>query len=103
SASACHLSLRSFPTRRSSDLVVATEPLECISCRYARCCAFRYGSSQLASAGHYSTIFIRKHVNTDHRFCCLIKDLQGQCGCHATDRKSTRLNSSHVKISYAGF
>src|SRR5207302_8844694 len=34
---------------------------------------------------------------------CRQRDLRPQGGRHLQDRKSTRLNSSHVKISYAVF
>src|SRR5690606_41999861 len=71
--------LHSFPTRRSSDLVGAAGPLQ------------------------PARVLLRLVVDR--------ADLQaavGQCHRHRRrrqvgDRKSTRLNSSHVKISYAVF
>src|SRR5690606_40804834 len=88
--------LHSFPTRRSSDLVFrqAAQGLARVqgksrsgdlgagnqTARYARTTdRIRYGDSRGATRGG-----IARHQS-------------------ALDRKSTRLNSSHVKISYAVF
>src|SRR5690606_42150560 len=91
-----HRDLHSFPTRRSSDLrhktirrVFYCTAGEGLSGRSVEinCPAFQWnmpkydpaGSSEAASASEYSG------------------------PPTSTDRKSTRLNSSHVKISYAVF
>src|SRR5690606_40445454 len=92
---ACRLSrLHSFPTRRSSDL----EPL------------LRRGPAAVVGlrARHHAV-----HHRVDHHEPAPGGDpavggpLQGgperSSQDHAVDRKSTRLNSSHVKISYAVF
>src|SRR5699024_12624233 len=70
----------SFPTRRSSDLPpdAKTPPDQSV-----RGCSVPY--EVLCSAG-----------------CELVLALTGNHN-HSQDRKSTRLNSSHVSISYAGF
>src|SRR3989442_11720596 len=50
----------------------------------------------------YTTLF-RSHLAHDRREG-LADDLErDRIGYHAGDRKSTRLNSSHVRISYAVF
>src|SRR5690554_8215895 len=69
-----HRALHSFPTRRSSD-PHAVEPVCCL------------GPDDLIAFAQ----------------CVLVEqavDLRQQC---SADRKSTRLNSSHVRISYAVF
>src|SRR5690625_6045911 len=68
-----HRDLRSFPTRRSSDL-----PMEPGTAGFWRIAALR-----------------GKNV--------LVMLVVAFCQAMATDRKSTRLNSSHVAISYAVF
>src|SRR5690606_40329516 len=83
-----HRYLHSFPTRRSSDLDFLEQHARiCIwshLCRSANC---RLRSRQIL-----------------RRICCAkCKPLQGFLFGNKTDRKSTRLNSSHVKISYAVF
>src|SRR5690606_41566475 len=70
----CHRDLHSFPTRRSSDLIAARW------CRTVHDDAFRQETAAAARAT-----------------CRMRSDWRGR------DRKSTRLNSSHVKISYAVF
>src|SRR5690625_6064393 len=72
-----HLSLPSFPTRRSSDL-----------------------SSPSASSAFSSPIPVKESIRL--RFAFLYDDLNTK-GISSSDRKSTRLNSSHVAISYAVF
>src|SRR5438874_7038073 len=72
-ASAYHRVLHSFPTRRSSDLASSAHPTPLSRC------AGGAGCPPIVSS---------------------------ELGCqsiHASDRKSTRLNSSHVEISYAVF
>src|SRR5699024_11273550 len=83
--------LHSFPTRRSSDL--ADYPIFpsggiSVCLRVIR----RVGNRPVL--GHICQ-FLRV---VRHRFGEFSDDL-----CHTADRKSTRLNSSHVSISYAVF
>src|SRR5690606_41913776 len=77
------LNLHSFPTRRSSDLDNGTS-----SPRWRSC----VGNRKRASLG---TIHRAGQANAER----LRRELQRA----PADRKSTRLNSSHVKISYAVF
>src|SRR5690606_39987992 len=80
-----HRALRSFPTRRSSDLEV--EALYC--------------------AGPAGGAGLRRHITPRllSASCLIERDLVTPAVSllRSTDRKSTRLNSSHVKISYAVF
>src|SRR5690606_41757526 len=91
--------LSSFPTRRSSDLIVLVF-------------AIIY---QIAKASELTTILrgeekVKKQTNRLMAILLVAFFLIGLWGlwyCHDylmdLDRKSTRLNSSHVKISYAVF
>src|SRR5690606_41641320 len=80
-----HPDLHSFPTRRSSDLffqpfVVAGE----------------FADRSLGSRRR--SVFLRRRQLGHHLGIADVGTL-----AHVRDRKSTRLNSSHVKISYAVF
>src|SRR5690606_42046059 len=83
SSSAVHRNLHSFPTRRSSDLGT-------------------FGAGQTARRS-VSGSTPRRTL----RGATATRRAGPGIGCpsenHAQDRKSTRLNSSHVKISYAVF
>src|SRR5690606_41809371 len=92
--SAHHRDLHSFPTRRSSDLRSSSPVKETLTppwslraggsrrrCRDAGVLALRTGAAGQRSRGR--------------------RVVRG--GAEHRDRKSTRLNSSHVKISYAVF
>src|SRR5690606_41798527 len=80
-----HCALHSFPTRRSSDLSILQNKATLSSEGYATA-----DVSSKAQAGSYQ-FFIKQLAGKDQY---VVQDL---------DRKSTRLNSSHVKISYAVF
>src|SRR5690606_41786475 len=82
--------LQSFPTRRSSDLVTYKGKVQ-VSRIMKYCSASRY-SPYKRYPGHCHKPCIRLHVG----YLMLPRHNGG-------DRKSTRLNSSHVKISYAVF
>src|SRR5690606_42027576 len=77
SAASHHRDLHSFPTRRSSDLVLLA------------CVVARLPGRGARDTGH----------SGEHRG----EQQHGAETPGARDRKSTRLNSSHVKISYAVF
>src|SRR5690606_39410521 len=89
-----HRSLPSFPTRRSSDLhqqgsrfsqrffLVSQFPAQLFYFLFVAAGQLAYGLVQI---------------------CTALKALQGRRLPLLEDRKSTRLNSSHVKISYAVF
>src|SRR5690606_40499915 len=98
-----HRPLHSFPTRRSSDLIEETsallESLGYSTQVHARDINFFYLTDE------YRERIVRLD---DGRFEVLHQqrlfseqELQAEIDTHPEDRKSTRLNSSHVKISYA--
>src|SRR5699024_12158116 len=95
--------LRSFPTRRSSDLTVALDYSFCdephgapggvlaqAPFRAARRCLGQ-ASATGPESGAVGSSAGRKELHI------------GRFGSAGRDRKSTRLNSSHVSISYAVF
>src|SRR5690606_41670213 len=78
--SGVHRDLHSFPTRRSSDLVAA-------------------GADLPEARGHHHPRLHRRALGP-----ALLPAAQARRDrARQLDRKSTRLNSSHVKISYAVF
>src|SRR5438874_12279298 len=81
-SSAYHLESHSFPTRRSSDLHL-------------------YATGSNSCHSRFKPYCLRPILTQyDSRTCCR----QRKCLTVRTeDRKSTRLNSSHVEISYAVF
>src|SRR5690606_41461530 len=76
-----HRALHSFPTRRSSDLRILSFTMILPSDRASMGWIFRIPATRLCSPEHRPPLYRYSMV----------------------DRKSTRLNSSHVKISYAVF
>src|SRR5690606_41916437 len=96
--SAGHSDLHSFPTRRSSDLTV----LERFSLTQ-QALAERLGCTQSAVANKLRLLKLPEAVQEQ-----VSRGLLSERHARALlrleeDRKSTRLNSSHVKISYAVF
>src|SRR5690606_41753707 len=77
-----HRDLHSFPTRRSSDLA-RRSPCRCRSTKLSKTRKWLIGGGVLVAA----TVAAGGGID----------------GRRDEDRKSTRLNSSHVKISYAVF
>src|SRR5690606_41457069 len=90
SASCAHLHFHSFPTRRSSDL----GPRRRWSVARTR---YQGGPARSRTRGA-----IRDLGWTLGQACTGFSNPSPR-GCPGRDRKSTRLNSSHVKISYAVF
>src|SRR5439155_6450883 len=97
------LALHSFPTRRSSDLWRQQHPSPVV---------FTNGVFDLLHVGHVALLEAARAegaalivgVNSDASVRRLGKGSGGERPVvHTTDRKSTRLNSSHVAISYAVF
>src|SRR5207253_9079812 len=89
-----HRALPSFPTRRSSDLINIGMGCE-------RCLSIGY----LGRSAIYELLQMEDKVREQvmrHASATEIKEHAVQRGLR-TDRKSTRLNSSHVAISYAVF
>src|SRR5699024_11359961 len=89
-----HRYLHSFPTRRSSDLLLP-------------------GPSHFVGVPEYSgyenntddnsTANIRAYLGIDYELFHNFRITSATSYDYFTDRKSTRLNSSHVSISYAVF
>src|SRR5207249_11544179 len=100
--SAPHTVLHSFPTRRSSDLAPLCERGE-HGPRHGEG-SFRVVWSRIWSArdGHVRVAdgFDLLHPVVHRQLVESSEERIQQCD-HAVDRKSTRLNSSHVSISYA--
>src|SRR5207253_11162731 len=90
--SAVHLALLSFPTRRSSDLRAAASPASALTFPYASCPT---GGPSCTTSSRFGSLAACEAALTVTR----------AAGSPPTnlDRKSTRLNSSHVAISYAVF
>src|SRR5207253_10443952 len=89
-------SLHSFPTRRSSDLFFAVHPRTPIPAqRFPRNPGVVYARFQVAALRIPHARRVERCGHTDAR--------EGAQGYGLQDRKSTRLNSSHVAISYAVF
>src|SRR5690606_41445360 len=85
-----HRALPSFPTRRSSDLPKQLLAFE------GKSLLKRITDEALAVSDHPVTVVLGAYHET------IAKELSGSKAM-IVDRKSTRLNSSHVKISYAVF
>src|SRR5690606_41389355 len=83
----------SFPTRRSSDLGMGDRV--CVD----TCSLLADGEGMLV--GNTSSAFLLVHPETLENPYVAPRPFRVNAG--AVDRKSTRLNSSHVKISYAVF
>src|SRR5690606_39866637 len=92
--------LASFPTRRSSDLAFYPEIGVQISTYTQVDSRLAYG--HVAAPGYYSTTVTRPDLFESY-LTEQVKLIMRNHGVPVTigDRKSTRLNSSHVKISYA--
>src|SRR5690606_41990893 len=91
-----HRALHSFPTRRSSDLDVEEQERE----RGAVALDRGHGPALpfAVRAGPRRDFDLRGREALEPRVDALVGAAR-----HGRDRKSTRLNSSHVKISYAVF
>src|SRR5207302_10657626 len=89
-----HRRSQSFPTRRSSDL-------GCVNATFAKEKYFKF-------KGLHRTVLPPYMFFYDLLYTCNAEGILqvsgfGLVGVSCEDRKSTRLNSSHVKISYAVF
>src|SRR5690606_41734626 len=83
-----HLRSHSFPTRRSSDLVVPDETLEV--------------AYSLLVEHELMALPVVNNLQ-ERRVLGMVRRHEVASAYLRLDRKSTRLNSSHVKISYAVF
>src|SRR5690606_40503925 len=87
-----HPVLHPFPTRRSSDFIRAADEIGMIVI-----VSFLYqGQAHRLKDGRA----VRNAVKTA---CAVLRNINRSNVIIEVDRKSTRLNSSHVKISYAVF
>src|SRR5699024_12403758 len=95
--------LHPLPSRRSSDLPSVYLSIVSVSSPFS----FRYKAFAMLSAPFIDQrillFFIRKVIAVQFWFSCTPMSLYTIPGYPLTDRKSTRLNSSHVSISYAVF
>src|SRR5207249_10898533 len=94
------LYLHSFPTRRSSDLLffcLAALP----SCRFLRAEILGFDGLKMSVCDMITAQDFLGRICPCHRCCKEI--FFYECSESERDRKSTRLNSSHVSISYAVF
>src|SRR5690606_42134617 len=93
--------LHSFPTRRSSDLLGLAEGASVIALMPGS----RNGELRKLGLLFLQTAAWCLQQRPDLKFIlpCANSDRRQQMEAILADRKSTRLNSSHVKISYAVF
>src|SRR5439155_21423637 len=89
--------LHSFPTRRSSDLAPP------VSFAQPRALRTAPKSSREQRTGARAASSFRRETSLSRRQLLKILSRRRGLRCAARDRKSTRLNSSHVAISYADF
>src|SRR5690606_41495457 len=91
-----HPALHSFPTRRSSDLELLKNENE----KLIELLGDVYGHQRkwTEAKNEYKKLVEKDPENAEYQY-----KYGGVLGMMALDRKSTRLNSSHVKISYAVF
>src|SRR5690606_41442664 len=95
--------LHSFPTRRSSDLqaIAAASAEDQARIAYDEALSIARATPWLEKAAKATeSTFFLEHPKSGAKFRAISSDGGAQLG---KDRKSTRLNSSHVKISYAVF
>src|SRR5207302_3202509 len=98
-----HWHLHSFPTRRSSDLRSRADRGSAArpSPGMSRYLAARAGQAVVAIFFALTAVFFLVRITGDPVILFLPLDVQPKdIAEFRQDRKSTRLNSSHVKISY---
>src|SRR5690606_41346747 len=91
--------LRTFPTRRSSDLDMMEFQLKEINNVNPQTGEEEQLENELNKLENVEDI----SLSVENSLRILYEDEQGTYASLSQDRKSTRLNSSHVKISYAVF
>src|SRR5207253_8882830 len=93
-----HIDLHSFPTRRSSDLLRVLRKRIMTRGLIALGVLIAMGLLKLPVERDLAALHRQEHFR-GVEFNLALREKLGQLG----DRKSTRLNSSHVAISYAVF
>src|SRR5690606_41940344 len=95
--------LLSFPTRRSSDLILHRPGRDERLGGILPCNLIIHGTrarEDLTCGSAGGDLAILRDRRTNGHSCVQRSQSIGVGGCSLGDRKSTRLNSSHVKISY---
>src|SRR5690606_40996223 len=98
-----HTHLQSFPTRRSSDLILFNDVAEGNLITLLREVTNQLNHKYLTQKIHFEGLY---RIETGEYPTPAIREMLLNALIHRnymgamTDRKSTRLNSSHVKISY---
>src|SRR5437868_12542871 len=86
--------LHSFPTRRSSDLELDNLRVVLVATR---------NPLNIGAAARIMANFGFQHLRVVKPYDVAFREARSAVGAASLDRKSTRLNSSHVSISYAVF
>src|SRR5690625_6166375 len=92
-----HTKPHTFPTRRSSDLEY--DHKQARECTHT----LSQATNRVRDNEHEQSLEVDKSKNNQTSNNKYVKPSKKQNLCHKRDRKSTRLNSSHVAISYAVF
>src|SRR5690606_42020419 len=96
-----HPPLHSFPTRRSSDLVRKILPTNSFARGVSVLVGGTAGAQMILVLA--APLLTRLYSPEDFGVLAVYVGLLAIAAVVSRDRKSTRLNSSHVKISYAVF
>src|SRR5438045_6042111 len=93
--------LHSFPTRRSSDLTYFLYGLR-VSLKST---ASTIAGATVLSIPVFAVVITFSYLNNSTKYCCSLREKNSSTLYYYSnkDRKSTRLNSSHLGISYAVF
>src|SRR5690606_41129335 len=91
--------LHSFPTRRSSDLAIVIPAVDRANFDAVKDLAHGFAGGYYALGIHPIAVPDAQEEDLEALEVCIQAALEDE----RLDRKSTRLNSSHVKISYAVF
>src|SRR5207253_9423246 len=98
-----HRTLHSFPTRRSSDLQLAAALRLQPEAWSSRMPLAEYEEPDSEQFEHIPLGAQRSGMPLANVQCYCVAEAHLQQHLRSSDRKSTRLNSSHVAISYAVF
>src|SRR5690606_41466756 len=95
--------LHSFPTRRSSDLELTDKTMRFFVSEMIREKIFKLYDKEIPYSIEVIVTSYKEEDNITRIAAEVIVERDSQKNIIIGDRKSTRLNSSHVKISYAVF